>query len=662
MAKGVSNPMIESQTSLDAALAELDRVAPGAPLLALGQTVLWDEPMKGGVALRLRDFGSNRRFVAGVHDTDYFAKWPAGQKPAGRFTAVPHNDTTTRGLWSAAGEFSALFGSETVVTRQKFAKSGLRIATVTRSRPSAIDEASEAWRWKGIVSLDDEPPLASEVPLGQVLDVLHRTLDWAVDETVASLADSEQKASRRKVDELYERFCGFVEQPGSETLTGFYRNLIPSMYAYAAGEDVPLEVTTTTELLRLASDTCDRDRFRLASLFFDLNSRSAAKQAYDKSISGSEIYGLDRFGTGAIPFDLVIPGKGRGTIRLGTRGAVIMTRDPQFLSFRRPLSSLRDFAEAVEKKFGPDCVLIGKAVTLIGMLAAEFVFVFHEGASSYVRYSRRFHDLLAEAGYSGHYNPVLRLEYRTWDALQACCSWLKLPEPLRSAFGTEELCSPSFAARWRDVGKFQQLRLENLGMLQRPLELIRFLEAEVGGAWKALAGEYQELHRQLEGLADSVRELRQERHACYAQLKRLKQERVQAEAAMGEHWRERFYEKNPEDEDRSRRAELADRVDQAIRAIEETKGAISELMDRQRKRVSAETVRGWHERRRAIELEAELKRMRLIRQAVVAARGLEKAALRPSAWWFPIVCPGGAWFRETTHTAQAYLEPLATTT
>ena len=107
----MAKPFVQSKetvTSLETVLGELDRLAPGAPLLALGQTVLWDEPMKGGVALLLK---GKRKFIAGVHDTDYFAKLPSGERKKGQFKAVPHNDTTTRALWSAAGEFSALFGS-----------------------------------------------------------------------------------------------------------------------------------------------------------------------------------------------------------------------------------------------------------------------------------------------------------------------------------------------------------------------------------------------------------------------------------------------------------------------------------------------------------------------------------------------------------------------
>jgi hypothetical protein len=66
-----------------------------------------------------------------------------------------------------------------------------------------------------------------------------------------------------------------------------------------------------------------------------------------------------------------------------------------------------------------------------------------------------------------------------------------------------------------------------------------------------------------------------------------------------------------------------------------------------------------HERRRMIEHEAELKRVRIIRGAVLATKGMTRAGQRPSAWWFPLLCPDGGWFRETVASAQCYLEPLS---
>src|SRR5436190_4069590 len=155
---------METQTlSVKEALGRLEKIAPDAPFLALGQTVFWDEPMKAGIALASKRLGYKREFVAGVHDTDYFAKLPSGKRQPGKFKAFPHNDTTTKGLWSAAGEFSSLFGSETVVTREKLQSGGLRVERVRRARPDILDEATEAWGWRGVVSLDDAPPVTAEL-------------------------------------------------------------------------------------------------------------------------------------------------------------------------------------------------------------------------------------------------------------------------------------------------------------------------------------------------------------------------------------------------------------------------------------------------------------------------------------------------------------------
>src|SRR5580658_5890826 len=131
--------MTEPTLSLPQVLETLEKVAPGVPLLALGQTIFWDEPLKAGVALASRRLGYKRRFVAGVHDTDYFAKLASGKQKAGAYKALPHNDTTTRGLWSAAGEFSTLFGSETVITRDALAAAGLRIDRLKEARPNILD-------------------------------------------------------------------------------------------------------------------------------------------------------------------------------------------------------------------------------------------------------------------------------------------------------------------------------------------------------------------------------------------------------------------------------------------------------------------------------------------------------------------------------------------
>lgn len=650
--------MERETVSVEEALAELERVAPGAPLLALGQTVFWDEPMKAGIALAARKMGLNRGFVAGVHDTDYFAKFPSPVHESGRFRALPHNDTTTKGLWSAAGEFSSLFGSETVITRDVLQKSGLRIALLERARPGFLEQATEAWGWRGVASLDDHPPITAEVSLRQVWPELHKTLSWAVDLTVDSLTGEDRTEAERKAEQLEEMLCDARDEDGPRTLAGCYRQLLPKLAEYCTNTSPDIHTTTTTELLKFNRETCSLPRFQLVAAFIDPRTRDRAREAYNASLEGSGIFNLEKFGTGALPFDLVVPGRGRGTVRLGTRGAIIETPQPIFLSFKKPISGISEFAAAIESKLGPDCTLVGKALTLIGMLATEFVFVFHEGASSYVSRSRDLHGRLAEAGIELKCNPILRVKYTPWDALQVSCIWLSLPEPLRQPFGGEHICAQSFARKWRAVAREQEELLGNLGQLRRPIDLIRFLDKSVGGAWNRIAEEYEELHAVLSKLEIELKTLRSERTALYKKVRELRTEKVRAEAQKGEHFRAHIFEKEPSEADLLERERLTHAVEAAVHEEAVIKRRIRELYSQQEELVSSPEIRRVHERRRTLELEAELKRLDLIRDAVIASKGLETASNRPSAWWFPLVSPDGLWFRETVSSARCYLEPL----
>lgn len=643
---------------LEEVLAELQELAPEAPFLALGQTVFWDEPMKGGIVAASRRLGYCRGFVAGVHDTDYFAKLPSGKRDNRRFRTFPHNDTTTKGLWSAAAEFSALFGSETVVTRELLSAGGLNVAKLGRHRPDFLDEATEAWGWKGIVSSDEHAPITAQVPLKQLLPELQSTLDWALDLSLSCIGGQGREDAEPLADRMRTLICDHAEEGG--TVAEFYKRLLPDFYSFTVGRHVALEATTTSDLLLFNSETYHKPRFELLGLFIAPQTRDIAIQAYDEAIAGSGLYEVSRFGTGAIPFDLVIPGIGRGTIRLGHRGIVIMTPTPQFISVsaQQPVRSLQDFAQRVEAKFGPGCTVVGKAVSLIGMLGREFVFLFHEGASSYVKRSRRMHQLLAEKGYALPINHILRIRYDAWSALQVACAWLRLPEPFQRPFGAEELCAPSFAARWRQVVQEQEELLVKLGTLRRPLELIRFLAATAGGSWNSLAQEYEGLQHRLEGVTKDIERFRRERAELHVNLKELKSRRVEAEIAKGKHFRAAIFEKTPTEADLNERRRLTREVERTIHEIGVVQNQIAASLHAQKERVSAPEVESIHESRNRIELEVELKRLRMIRQAVTTSRGLQKANHRPSAWWFNLVSPDGLWFRQTIETAECYLEPL----
>ncbi len=636
--------------SLSAVLSRLDEIAPGVPLLALGQTVFWDEPMKALVAQAAPD----RRFIAGVHDTDFFAKLPSGSRGRGAFRTVPHNDTTTRGLWSAAAEFSTLFGSETVVTRDMLQAAGVPVGRMEAREPGFLDRATEAWGWRGIVSLDESPPLTSEVPAISLLPELLATLGWAMDGALAVAPGADHAAS-----ELRARVA---EACATGSLADAYERLAPQMYGFAAGASVPVETDRTSHLLRFNRETCGRPRFSLARLFIESSTRPTARASYDEALrekgSGTGQYELARFGTGAIPFDLVVPGHGRGVVRLGTRGAVIGTRTPLFLSFKRPVESLEEFAAAVEAKFGPECALIGKAVTLVGMLAAEHVFVFHEGASGYVGRSAKLHALLCQRlHWCQHLNPILRVRYQLWDALAAVDRDLNLPEPLRESFGAAEITAHDLSARMEGVDHEARDLRARLGSIRRPVDLLALL-AERDTEWRMRGERYRELQGAMEGFQRRTGEGRLERQRLYARRQSLKARRVATERAMGVQFRTEIFEADPGLAALARRRELTERRARVLQKIEENARALRELLRVQGEAARDPEIRAVVAERREIEAAAEVERTRLVREAVLASDGLEHAALRPSAWWLPLVSPDGAWFRETARTAAAYLEPL----
>jgi len=641
-------------------VSELDLVAPGVPLLALGQTVFWDEPMKAGLFRAFACLGNDRRFVAGVHDTDYFAKF--SKKGTSGFAALAHNDTTTKDLWSAAGEFSHIFGSETVVTKERLTTSGAKVGLVEHERPGLLDSITEAYGWKGVVSLGSESKITAEKSLEGLFPYIYDTFSWAVDESLDLVSGNHHRDSMVMRDRLKQIVCETKQETEEDNLAAFYENLLPKFYDVVAGGGVELETTRTTRLLRFNRETASLDRFKIVDLFLNPATAEIARSAYDESVGGSEIYTLDRFGSCALPFDLYIPGVGRGTLRLGKRGGVVMTEDPVGFSFKKPIENCQQLAEVLEAKFGPNCVLVGKAVSLILMLGAEFVFVFHEGASGYVWRSGKMARLLSEQGFDLGWHPILRLKLSPWSAMDDCCAWLQLPEPMHRPFGTDELSAPTFALRWKEVAEAQKELLRELGDVKRPLALLGFLQGHLGGQWARLAEEYQSIQGDFGKLGQQIADVKYRKKGVLAQLKSVRAERNCTEHEKGVHWRTCIFEKSATDEDLDFRAQFDVRLREIDLRIEGILGEFRSLEREQIELVSNNAVRRLRERRFNIALEAELMRVRLIREAVVSSSGLQRAGFRPSAWWFPLVCPDGTWFRSTMMKAECRLEPLVVRT
>lgn len=637
-------------------LSELDAVVPAAPLLALGQTVWWDEPMKAGLKVLLDGLGSHRRFVAGVHDTDYFGKLNAPKAGVG-FKALPHNDTSTKNLWSAAGEFSQLFGSETVVSRDLLAAAGTKLSRIEHERPGWLDRTTEAWGWRGVVSLSQEQKTIAQKRLGPLFPELFDALTWAIESSLEHVSGPHQKDSEAAARRLQKLACTTSEDP-DQSLADYYESLITPLWETVAGQPLELETTRTTRLLAFSPGLTHQPRFDVLRAFLNPATRVQAEAAYNRAVAGTEVYTLDRFGSCALPFDVIVPGHGRGTLRLGNRGGVIMTPQPVGFSFRRPIESTEDLAQVLEARFGPGVVLVGKAVMLPLMLSREFVFVFHEGASGYVPRTAAVANALREIGIPLELHPILRVRWSPWDAMTDCCAWIRLPEPMQRPFGTEELSADSFALRWRQVVEEQEASLKDLASLRGLRDLVRYLETRLGGHWSCLADAIESTHQELDQLQATLKEIRLRKQSVLAELKVAKAARAQAERELGNHWRAALWEKDASPADWAERDRLAAVVAQAQAQIQSAKDQFRALQTEQNTAVTRPELDRIRERRRAISLEAELMRATLAREAIVTVHGLRKAGHRPSAWWMSLVCPGGAWFRSTLDRACAWWEPL----
>jgi len=613
------------------------------PLLALGQTVFWDEPMKAVLLTALRERTPPRPVYFGIHDTDYFARLtlrtlPSSWCVAEGFALVPHNDGTTRALWSAAGEISQLFGSECIPTRAKFHSAGAQLERVAQHHPEGrtrfIDQITEAWGWRGLVSLEEHPRPVCEVSLSAVRPALHALLEWGMHATCQRLADPHL---RQQACERYEGLLRRIDQIADAlpegNLADLYRYLYRDMLVGLVGE-VPEFVgfTRTTELLQFNADTASKLRFRLVDAFLNPATRALCERAYNSAVEGTEVYTLDEFGEGALPFDLLVPQRGRGTLLLTDRYLTVMTPEPIILRLPKPVHDVQSLAEVVERHLGRHCALVGKAITLVTMLAHEFVFVFSERGSPYTQRTHAMNRALIESGIDLPISPIVRVRYPTWDALYEAKSFLiELPEHLAEAFGTPTLDSQQLARSWRSVVQAQADLLQRLASLQSPRDLMRFFTEQGESHWQSLLDEYEALHEALRAVGQHAVALRCQAHQLHAQRRALIQQMLQ-------------------EPKRAREIQTQ---------IQTLKHAIRRLNQERVQLGRTDEVRALRQRAQAIELEAERERIQKVRHALLTAEGLMQTQARPSAWWFLLI--GLDWFSACAQRTQLAVEEIAGT-
>lgn len=643
-------------------LRDLAERYPSTPFLALGQTVWWDEPMKAVLLLLMEEAGLSREMVFGVHDTDYFAKLHMPLPGHPEFELLPHNDGSTRDLWSAAGEISRLFGSECYPTRQDLTRYGVPLRTLARtvgmSVQALLDEHTDAWGWRGLVHTRANDTVVCELRLADISAAIRAMLEYGFRETVQAIeTPSVREHAEAVAQTLFEQCCRCCRETPDATLPDLYKHMIPHLLGLMLGRDcVSCSITSTAELLRLTPASARLPRFRLLDVFLDPETRSSAAEAYNDAVSGSEIYTLDKFGLGALPFDVIVPGYGRGTLRVTLRAVHIDARRPLRIRTTHPVRSAEDLANVLAEHLPGPPVVVGKAVTLVAMLASEFLFVFNEEGSAYVSRTRAMNENLAARGIHLSVHPILRLRYPTWDTAATLETRVKVPEPMEAAFGASVLPMDTIACRWREVVRTQEALLKDLEGIRGMRQLLAFLAARCPGRWKCAARRYSELSQEILEAVDAMQPLAAQCVTLQQQLAATRREIASLESEMGRHFRSVAVWTDTE---KAHRASLQGKLTSLHAERRKTARELRRCRARLRAAGRESRIESIRSARHAIATDANLERMRLVRDAILTARGLTHTNHRPTAWWIPMLDPSGEWFRRIARSVEAYIEPLS---
>ena len=707
-------------------MRELRARFPATPFLTLGQTVLWDEPVKAAFCRlcetleRQGQIETGARVVAGVHDTDYFAKLEGLAVKSEPFVVLRHNDGDTRGLWSAAGELSALFGAEIVPSRADFTREGVAFAVAARAYPGGaealLNQETDAPGWRAIVHTEPHPLISADVSLRAILPALRQQLRWGFRQSLDITGctpdwdNREPCASRDVARAILSWVEEFAVAHQSATLSDLYRHLIPKIWALVrGGTGCDLETTTSLELFRFNAQTAQRARFGFVDVFLNPATRELAKRCYDEAVGGSGIYTLDQFGPGALPFDVVIPGQGRGTLRLTEGKVIVETEMPVEICKECDPHSIGRLAALLEEHFGPDIALVGKAVSLISMLSAEYIFVFHEKASGYTSRTQKMNDSLRAAGVELDLHPMLRLQYQALDALGAVDAEFRLPPHLAFLWPEARVTALEFSATWRDKCAAQDAVRARLKACRKTEALIEALAQIEGQHWLAKRADYRAARAQLRGLRqgaieDLVRARQKGREAARA----ARAQAQQLERAKGDFFRARIAPLREAIRDikeaASQRTNPLDDTGKPRRPTKAERAAIAELQTQETareaqlraqiaaeqnewrafdERIEAAQTRAVQQRTGAevalqqqlaiekgaaatqararigeLEGEAELARLLCVRNALRATGSLRQNNLRPTAWWLPMVSPDGQWFGALASSTHARIEEL----
>jgi hypothetical protein len=666
----------ENLGAIEEVLGNLDAIAPAVPLVAFGQTALWDEPFKALIAER-----TDRPVWVGIHDLDYFSRLRSPLAgPA--WQIVPRNDGTHKETWIAAGEISALFGAEAGPSRQDLQEVGVPLSKLLPDaepqRTAALDAMTESWGWRGIVQNTETPGVIADLTAREVAPSLRELITWGFDRTEQLIADRVGKESVRAERQSWlDAIDGFIAEQPEAPLCELYRRLFARAYVDILGQ-VPdnVEMTCTRHLLQFNRRTARRRRFAFARNFLGGRLAKLSRAAYDEAVSDSAINPLADAGEHATPFDVYVPGRGRGTLHIAHDHVRIDLPDAVTLGLSKRLRSVTALAALLEERFGPDICLVGKAMVLPTMLCAEGVMMLTETGSAYIPHTRQMLAILEREGAAPALHPILRLRLNPWNALRATRVRLKLPLHLAHAFEQETICASEFARRWRRVAKERRKILSKLGTMTSPSEFVTYLGHEEHSGW------FKRLERNAEAndvLLDVQRRVDTLRHR--AMNLRMKEDELQEQLRAGERRRGDFNRKTlrplkrklealPPDaaqrkEREERYAAASEKGDALLMALEGLRTERSQLVS-ERKAIGRQirAIERSPEAQAARRVQHEVAeegmkaRLALATHSLLTVQGLVHGDARPSAWWPSAVDPSGKWLARIRRGARCWIEPF----
>lgn len=628
-----TEPLVETQPDLqfhETVQPCLQRLRQqGVPLIAFGQTVFWDEPVKALLCIALRRYAPELQIIAGVHDADYFSKTHGPIPRRHRFEILGHDMGATHELWAAIGEASALFGGEMPIERAALTIAGVPIHRLAAQHPEGrgafFREYTQAFGWRGIACTSGGDMVARDVDIQEVNNTLLELIRWALDESVRFLADpSARERADFLLSEIETTAERILEQNPGASLSELYKALLVR-FAEILLQQPPclLVVTSSVEYFRFNRETCSLPRFDVLDRYLDPETAPRWRAAYDRVVAGTGIYTLDKFGEGAIPFDLVLPMRGRGTLRvLGPRLIVELPKGASESRLDRPIQSRHDLAEAIEQQFGTAGTLVGKAVALPTMFCREGAMLLHEGASGYVRLTQRMVRELADTGETLQLHPIVRLHHATWDSLAGVQQKFRLPPHLAAAFGKPVVTADEFARRWRRAMGEAMALLWQLELARKPEEVAEILGRR-SEAVREHRTAYLQARQRCRRLGARIQALR-DRHA--ALLREVRRLRRQGPAG---------------------RAEAQQRMSECAQLRAQIRSIMQSQDYRSARKARDDAVRA-----------IQLARLRAVRDAYYVLV-LDHANHRPSWWWFPLVDPTGRWFRQAATRAELYIEEMS---